>query len=1028
MSEGQSVADLLLKIGVDAGEMISGFNGTARQARQMAKDMAEGINASLQKAFDPAAVNSGQMFQNLETQYRATVSTMLRESIQARAVIERSAENVKRFALEAAEADQRVMGELLTEQANFYNVKQGLRTAELANIQATANQELEIQKRSLDMQAALRKRYAAEIAAFEAETAADKQQRMINEANQRDALQFHARRNASLENMKSITDAETEILARSTALREDILERYRLKRQEETEREIAEETRANEARIAMLRESIEARAILERSAANINQAASESMIAGMTKVGGVQFDPMISKLNAAAKKQLEDSTRQAAEAAKAEANRRQDLINKYNQEQSAARELTAEKKRLAQETADASTAIKQRMEAEQAEQAIQDELLQRQNLINSYNTEQRELRETADAIRRNEEDYAGLVQQMRDAEAAGRRLSTARRLDAKDAEAAVRINQAGADQAAEALRRRASDEEDARRRTAAIMASERLAARNRTNAAREQADLDRRALTLRRSLITAQDAHNERLEEYNTLLRTARISQEEFNEAVRRSEQVMNSQRAGSSQMAGILAQLSFGLEDFAQGIAMGDLRAALLGASNNMTMVVRGLIDMSAASRTALVSTLAIPGAIALIGGTVVGLYAYSQWLHSATRDTRTLADAIRDAQLGLEKFNKTAEFQSQMRGMETSVSRMTSLEDVARREQDLINERIDAERNLQNVQREAAVEAQAMIDNMLGGAEARAELEKFITRTKVQGSQAEIEAAREIERLVAQSQEAARQGNAETVINNLRKVYELLNAGALDISDDLIADLTALDALEEFFQTNRMSFGFLGEQFRLAEEDADKLRELREKLLQTNEKLTEAEREQQKIAAELINLEIKRQELAKLRSEEMERQAKWAAAEQDQKQKEELFLIKATEHEKELFRLRQEQQKFVGEQNMQLMGLNPAANFGAMMQLGVQQVEAQADAMAFLEAQKQAAEAEIAALMQQAIPKAQGALEQDAFQAQADAFKQMTENLTQKPNPQLTQVVNRLGAIEAAIKNGGVFLPVGP
>ena len=107
--------------------------------------------------------------------------------------------------------------------------------------------------------------------------------------------------------------------------------------------------------------------------------------------------------------------------------------------------------------------------------------------------------------------------------------------------------------------------------------------------------------------------------------------------------------------MAGILAQLSFGLEDFAQGIAMGDLRAALLGASNNMTMVVRGLMDMSAASRTALVSTLAIPGAIALIGGTVVGLYAYSQWLHSATRDTRTLSDAIRDAQLGLEKFNKT-------------------------------------------------------------------------------------------------------------------------------------------------------------------------------------------------------------------------------------------------------------------------------------------------------------------------------------------------------------------------------------
>lgn len=876
MSEGQSVADLLLKIGVDAGEMISGFNGTARQARQMAKDMAEGINASLQKAFDPATVDSGRILEGLQTKFTAARKQLQESSQQTVAVTQE----------EAARRQELI---------NVYNQER------------SAARELTAEKKRL--------------------------------AQETD--------NASAATVRSMSAFDQMFQNLETQYRATVS--------------------------TMLRESIQARAVIERSVANINQAASESMIAGMTKVGGVQFDPMISMLNAAAAKQ----------------------------------------KQLA---------------AEQAEQAIQDELLQRQNLINSYNTEQRELRETADAIRRNEEDYAGLVQQMRDAEAAGRRLSTARRLDAKDAEAAVRINQAGADQAAEALRRRASDEEDARRRTAAIMASERLAARNRTNAAREQADLDRRALTLRRSLITAQDAHNERLEEYNTLLRTARISQEEFNEAVRRSEQVMNSQRAGSSQMAGILAQLSFGLEDFAQGIAMGDLRAAMLGASNNMTMVVRGLMDMSAASRTALVSTLAIPGAIALIGGTVVGLYAYTQWLHSATRDTRTLSDAIRDAQLGLEKFNKTAEFQFQMRGMETSVSRMTSLEDVARREQDLINERIDAERNLQNVQREAAVEAQAMIDNMLGGAEARAELEKFITRTKVQGSQAEVEAAREIERLVAQSQEAARQGNAETVINNLRKVYELLNAGALDISDDLIADLTALDALEEFFQTNRMSFGFLGEQFRLAEEDADKLRELRERLLATNEKLTEAEREQQKIAAELINLEIKRQELAKLRSEEMERQAKWAAAEQDQKQKEELFLIKATEHEKELFRLRQEQQKFVGEQNMQLMGLNPAANFGAMMQLGVQQVEAQADAMAFLEAQKQAAEVEIAALMQQTIPKAQGALEQDAFQAQADAFKQMTENLTQKPNPQLTQVVNRLGAIEAAIKNGGAFLQVGP
>lgn len=895
MSEGQSVADLMLRMGVDVGEMISGFNSAGRISRQMAKDMAEGMNASLQKAFDPSAINSGRMFENLETQYRATVSTMLRESIQARAVI-------------------------------------------------------------------------------------------------------------------------------------------------------------------------------ERSVANINQAASESMIAGMTKVGGTKFDPMISMLNAAATKQKQQA-------------------------------------------------------AEQAEQAVEDELLRRQDLINSYNTEQRELRETADAVRRNQEDYNGLVQQMRDAEAAGRRLSTARRLDAKDAEQAARtdqqqararealaasladgeerqnrrrevaarlqakldadsqrIKEAGAKQAVEAAEtearinrqvaaeatavsqadRRAQEmltEQMERgnevlqfrnrlRREARAFASQleeagitpgsarynqmtqafrqeqqrqrdEFANRDRRAAAtRRQNELDQQAARIIRSVMSAEAAHAQRLRELEELYQTNRLSLDQYNEAMRQSEQVMNSQRAGFGQTSGVLAQLSFGVEDFAQGIAMGDLRAAMLGASNNITMVVRGLISMDAAARAAIMSTTALAAAFVLIPTALFLIVDPFEWLKSAVKDARSLADAIRDATMGLDKFNKTAEFQSRMRDVETSVSRVTSVEDAIRREQELANEKLNAERKLQNVQREAAIEAQATIDMMLGGSSARAELEKYIAKTRSEGAEDEIQAVREIERLVAQSQEAARQGEAESVINNMRRVFELLNERNLDLGDDWIADITALDALEEFFQKNYFTAG----------EDADKLRELREQLLKTDEKITEAEREQQLIAAELISLEIKRQELAAQKTHEMERQARLAATLENERQKEELFLIKATEQERELYRLRQEQKKFVGEQNMQLLGMNPLANFGAMMQLGVQQVEAQADQMAFLEAQKQAAQNEMNALMQQEIPKAQGALEQNAFQAQADAFKQMTENMAQKPNPQLTQVVNRLKAIEDAIKAGGAFIQVGP
>lgn len=870
MSEGQSVADLMLRMGVDVGEMISGFNSAGRISRQMAKDMAEGMNASLQKAFDPSVINSGRMFENLETQYRATVSTMLRESIQARAVIERSAENVKRFALEAAEADKKVMGDLLTEQANFYNVKQNLRTAELTNIQATANQELEIQQRSLAMQAALRERYAAEIAEFEAETAADNQQRMINEANQRDTLQLHATRSASLENMKSLTDAETEILARSTALREDILERYRLQRQ----REIAEEARAQEMLTEQMERGNEALRLRNRLRREARAFAFQLEEAGITP-GSARYNQM---------------------------------TQAFRQEQ-----------------------------------------------------------------QRQRDEFAN-----RDRRAA---------------------------------------------------------------ATRRQNELDQQAARIIRSVMSAEAAHAQRLRELEELYQTNRLSLDQYNEAMRQSEQVMNSQRAGSGGATGVLAQLSFGIEDFAQGLAMGDLRAAMLGASNNITMVVRGLRDMTSETRTATFAAMRLPLALAGLAGAgaaALGLYHH---LVNMNTEMKSLADRIAEATRQYFKFNQADELASRQEQRAEELKAVDTLEgiEVKRRQAELAH--ADLMRKLETERNENNVRGREAIMKMLGGEANFIELQQYLQEKGTQESQIALDQ-------LSRAQAAALKGNTEVAFNEMKMLFEFLDRESTKgsfalfralaegspgtVKELTLFDLPALNELQKYFKQGGLStlsmWGDSEEALAEIRTVLDGIAKDESKAAAERKDAAKAMEEIDKRTAELAaQRKMDEEHLAKLEADKLEMRqqaAKFDAETVRLRQQEELFLIKATDQEKELYRLRKEQQGFVRPQAA-VVGLDPILN--ALMAQGMADTQ-QADQIAFLEAQKQAAQNEMNALMQQAIPKAQGALEQNAFQAQADAFKQMTENMAQKPNPQLTQVVNRLKAIEDAIKAGGAFIQVGP
>lgn len=876
MSDGSSLADLLLKIGVDAGEMISGFNSSSRQARQMAKDMAEGINAAFQKAFDPAAVNSGRMFENLETQYRATVSTMLRESIEARAVIERSAENVKRFALEAAEADQKIMGELLTEQANFYNVKQSLRTAELANIRATANQELEIQQRSLDMQAALRKRYAAEIAAFEKETAADRQQRMINEANQRDVLQFHSRRLASQQNIANYVDSKIDMEERATALREAILARYAAKAQEE----LAAEKRAREMIVEQQERSNEA---LKFS----NKLRREAVVF-MKQLEEAGIDPESDKYKA----------------------------------------MTEEFRRQQQ--------------------------MQRDEFKNR------------DDILRQKED---------------------------------------------------------------------------------EARLDRDAVSLRTAIMTAQQAHNLRVERYVELLKKGRISQTEFNAAVRRSKEIMQSQDVGSGGISGVIAQLSFGLEDFAQGIAMGDFRAAMLGASNNITMVVRGLKDMDAEARNAAFSAMKIPLAFTGIAAAGIAIVSVIHHIRNMNTELKSLTERIASATGQYFRFRQADEMATRQSRRDEELKNITEVEDIEKRRRQAELDHEDMIRRQETDRNENNVKAREAILKMLGGEANMIELQQYLLNQNTEQSKIALQQ-------LARAQQAAISGNADVAFQEMKSLFEYLelqaNAQAAQNFADILTqvgaapiaffDLPALNELQKYFKQGTIFNAFYGD----SEEALNEIRTVLNEIAQDESKsaaerkdaaqaLADIDKRAAEIAAEKLKQEQAITEELRRQAEEAGRIAQFRMEEDRDRRAEELAMITATDSEKEILRLRKEQREFSGEIEGGLGAImgGPNAGFlgmaGGIAMLG-QAAEVQANNMAFLEAQKQATEMEIAAMMQQAIPKPQGALEENAFQAQADAFKQMTENMIEKPNPQLTQVVNRLRAIEDAIKNGGTFVQVGP
>lgn len=429
--------------------------------------------------------------------------------------------------------------------------------------------------------------------------------------------------------------------------------------------------------------------------------------------------------------------------------------------------------------------------------------------------------------------------------------------------------------------------------------------------------------------------------------------------------------------MTGVMAQASFAAEDFIQGIAFGDVRNALLGASNNLTMVVRGLVQ---AGTTAGGTSAALAGMVGWLVGIPVaaaGILAAFNWARYATQDVRSLSEALSDATLGLERFKSSASqmqseirFEARLRGVTTSESANEALLRI--QDEQKINER-----EIQDIQRKANIEAQALIDNQLGGVEARIELERQIASTIAHGSREEIAAAIAVRDLMSEATEAARSGNGETVINDLRRIYELLNSGSLNDSFDWIGDLTSLDALEETFQN-----GYL-----LAGESLEKLREIREQLLATSVELNDADETRLRLLDEHIRMKEKEEQL--LRQEKQLRQEST------------LFQLQATEAQKSEMDIRKQLMDFLGMNSTQPGQLDPTLLMGQSRQ----------EAMDFLEAYNanlERSKQEMLDEQRQITPT--GGMEQNAFAAQSSAMQQMLEAQYKQEDPQLRSIDTRI------------------
>ena len=117
----------------------------------------------------------------------------------------------------------------------------------------------------------------------------------------------------------------------------------------------------------------------------------------------------------------------------------------------------------------------------------------------------------------------------------------------------------------------------------------------------------------------------------------------------------------------------------------------------------------------------------------------------------------------------------------------------------------------------------------------------------------------------------------------------------------------------------------------------------------------------------------------------------------------------MRMTDVQRELFSIQKQMQEFVG-------GDPNNPNW-------MDQIQAQKD---FLAAKKAELEKQMVSEIQQ--PPVAAAMQQNAFQAQADAMKQVLEAQYKRPDPQKEKILQVISSIDRAMQRGGIVIDVVP
>ena len=428
----------------------------------------------------------------------------------------------------------------------------------------------------------------------------------------------------------------------------------------------------------------------------------------------------------------------------------------------------------------------------------------------------------------------------------------------------------------------------------------------------------------------------------------------------------------GGAAMA--MGQLSYAAEDFIQVLAMGGgLNMALMSASNNLSMVARALIGTSGIMSA--VAGFAIPALLIGTGILIQYLLREEDQVDAVTRAYKRLHDELEHTQ---ELLSRQMQHRFNMQDIDDLATYSAALAKLRQEIRDLA----EAEAEAAAIEAKIAKTRKEIRDTVAGGtiiAEAQ----------QIADNMAKMAGVHDAEQIAAAQQD----------VRDLTEAYtELADAMATGTPDEIVRAAEelkhVLENTSEIFQFDFISGqqigkldAILGTDDEIAKLEA--LRELMQELALVNGDMADGA---DAIAKTQENMNRLLRQETQLRQDNIR------------------FQLEATDAQKEAADIQKQLSDFLG-----LSNFNPMQ--GAQLNGSEEQILQAAEFLELMRRNLDRQKKEILEEKQRVTPV--GGLEQNTYQAQADAFRQVLEATNRQADPQLTSIDRRLEEVNNQLED---------